>query len=164
MQIDRIAPPVSSSNAARATKLGHSRCRIYLGMAPGVGKTYAALQELHQLRATGTDVAIGLIETYNRPMTVQAAADLEVLPRKQVTYQGVTLTEVDIDAVVARHPAVVLIDELAHTNAPGSRHTKRWQDVAELLESGISVISTLNVQHVESLSDIVEAVTGVDRA
>ena len=137
------------------------RHRIYLGMAPGVGKTYAALHELHRRRERGTDVAIGFVETYNRPLTIEAIGDLEVIPRKKIDYKGVTLEEMDTDAVIRRQPAVTLVDELAHTNAPGSEREKRWQDVAELLERGITVISTVNIQHLESLADIVENITGV---
>jgi two-component system sensor histidine kinase KdpD len=137
------------------------RHRIYLGMAPGVGKTYTALEELHRRKERGTDVAIGFIETYNRPLTINAIGDLEVIPRKRIEYKGVTLEEMDTEAVIRRHPAVALVDELAHTNAPGSEHEKRWQDVEELLDHGITVISTMNVQHLESLADIVENVTGV---
>jgi two-component system sensor histidine kinase KdpD len=137
------------------------RHRVYLGMAPGVGKTYAALNELHRRRARGTDVAVGFVETYNRPLTIEAIGDLEVIPRKKIEYKGVTLEEMDTDAVIRRHPAVALVDELAHTNAPGSRHEKRWQDVEELLDNCITVISTVNVQHLESLADIVENITGV---
>jgi two-component system sensor histidine kinase KdpD len=137
------------------------RHRIYLGMAPGVGKTYTALEELHRRRARGTDVVVGFVETYNRPLTINAIGDLEVIPRKKIEYKGVTLEEMDTDAVIRRHPAVALVDELAHTNAPGSKHEKRWQDVEELLGHGITVISTVNVQHLESLADIVENITGV---
>jgi two-component system sensor histidine kinase KdpD len=137
------------------------RHRIYLGMAPGVGKTHDALVELNRLKATGVDAVIGFVETYNRPKTIEAIQDLEVIPRKQVEYKGVTLEEMDTEAVVRRRPAVVLIDELAHTNAPGSKHEKRWQDAEEVLDHGISVVSTVNVQHLESLADIVENITGV---
>ncbi len=137
------------------------RHRIYLGMAPGVGKTYAALNELHRRRARGTDVVVGFVETYNRPHTVEAIGDLEVIPRKRIEYKGVTLEEMDTDAIIQRQPAVALVDELAHTNVPGSKHEKRWQDVEELLDHCITVISTVNIQHLESLADIVETITGV---
>jgi two-component system sensor histidine kinase KdpD len=137
------------------------RHRIYLGMAPGVGKTYAALQELRRRRVRGTDVAVGYVETYNRPKTIEAIGDLECVPRRKIEYKGVTLEEMDVESVIRRHPSVVLVDELAHTNAPGSKHEKRWQDVQELLEHGITVISTVNIQHLESLADIVEAITGI---
>jgi two-component system sensor histidine kinase KdpD len=137
------------------------RHRVYLGMAPGVGKTYAALNELHRRKERGTDVAVGFVETYNRPLTIEAIGDLEVVPRQQIEYKGVTLEEMDTEAVIRRHPAVALVDELAHTNAPGSKHEKRWQDVGELLDHGITVISTVNIQHLESLADIVETITGI---
>jgi two-component system sensor histidine kinase KdpD len=106
-------------------------------------------------------VVVGFVETYNRPLTIQAIGDLEVIPRKKIDYKGVTLEEMDTDAVIRRNPAVALVDELAHTNAPGSTHEKRWQDVEALLDQGITVISTVNIQHLESLADIVEAITGV---
>ncbi len=138
------------------------RLRIYLGMAPGVGKTYAALMELQRRKARGTDCVIGYVETYGRPKTIEAMGDLEVIPRKKCQYKGVTVEEMDTEAIIRRRPAVVLVDELAHTNVPGcSKHEKRWQDVLELLDHGITVISTVNIQHLESLADIVESITGV---
>jgi two-component system sensor histidine kinase KdpD len=137
------------------------RHRVYLGIAPGVGKTYTALEELKRRRERGTDVVIGFLETHNRPKTAEMAADLEVVPRKKIPYKGVSVEEMDTDAVIARHPAVALVDELAHTNAPGSKHEKRWQDVEDLLAAGVTVISTVNIQHLESLADIVENITGV---
>ncbi|MHB1131539.1 MAG: universal stress protein [Chloroflexota bacterium] len=136
------------------------RLRLYLGMAPGVGKTYAMLVEGRRRKDRGTDVVVGFVETYNRPETTQAIGDLEVMPRKRVPYKGVTLEELDTEAVIARRPAVALVDELAHTNAPGSKHPKRWQDVEDLMEAGITVVSTLNVQHLESVADVVESITG----
>lgn len=143
---------------ARATR---GRLRLYLGAAPGVGKTYAMLQEGQRRLARGTDVVVGFVETYNRPLTVEAVEGLEVIPRKKVEYRGVVLEEMDVDALIARHPAVALVDELAHTNAPGSKNEKRWQDVTEVLAAGITVISTLNVQHLESVNDVVASVTGI---
>jgi two-component system sensor histidine kinase KdpD len=137
------------------------RLRIYLGMAPGVGKTYAALQEMQRRKERGTDAVIAFVETYNRPKTIEAIDDLDVIPRKKILYEGITLEELDTAAVIRRHPAVALVDELAHTNAPGSEHAKRWQDVAELLNHGITVITTLNIQHLESLADLIESITGV---
>jgi two-component system sensor histidine kinase KdpD len=130
-------------------------------MAAGVGKTYAMLNEGQRRRSRGTDVVIGYVETHNRPLTAAQIGDLEVIPRKQVTYRGITLEEMDVDAVLARHPQVALVDELAHTNVPGSRNAKRYQDVEELLAAGVTVISTLNIQHLEGLNDLVEAITGV---
>jgi two-component system sensor histidine kinase KdpD len=135
--------------------------RIYLGAAPGVGKTFAMLNEGKRRKARGTDVVIGYVETYNRPLTVQAAEGLEVVPRRTVEYRGTTLEEMDVDAILARHPAVALVDELAHTNAPGSKHAKRWQDVEEIRDAGIAVISTLNIQHLESLKERVEQIAGI---
>ena len=135
--------------------------RIYLGAAPGVGKTYAMLGEAHRRAARGTDVVVGLVETHGRSKTAALLNDLEVLPRRAVSYRGVELTELDVDAVLARAPQVVLVDELAHTNAPGSRHAKRWQDVDDLLEAGITVLTTVNIQHLASLNDVIERITGV---
>ena len=137
------------------------RLRIYLGAAPGVGKTYAMLGEAHRRQSRGTDVVVGLVETHGRSQTAQMLSGLEVVPRRQVLHRGTSLQEMDLDAVLARHPQVVLVDELAHTNAPGSRHLKRWQDIDVLLAAGIDVISTVNIQHLESLNDVVEAITGV---
>ncbi|MCC6382232.1 MAG: sensor histidine kinase KdpD [Dehalococcoidia bacterium] len=137
------------------------RLRLYLGAAPGVGKTYAMLHEGRRRRDRGTDVVVGFAETYNRPLTVEALEGMEVIPRKRVEYQGVVLEEMDTDAVIARHPQVALVDELAHTNAPGSKHEKRWQDIEEIRDAGITVISTLNIQHLESLNDVVAGITGI---
>ncbi|MEV0950923.1 DUF4118 domain-containing protein [Promicromonospora sp. NPDC050249] len=137
------------------------RLTVYLGAAPGVGKTYAMLDEAHRRRARGTDVVIGLVETHGRTATVERIGDLEMLPRRLVEHRGTTLTELDVPAVVERSPEVVLVDELAHTNAPGSEHPKRWQDVHDLLDAGIDVVTTVNVQHLASLTDDVEAITGV---
>jgi two-component system, OmpR family, sensor histidine kinase KdpD len=134
--------------------------RIYLGAAPGVGKTYAMLGEARRRMGRGTDVVVGLVETHGRARTAALLDELEVVPRREVAHRGVTLTELDLDAVLARKPQVVLIDELAHTNAPGSRNPKRWQDVEELLDAGITVLTTLNVQHLESLNDVIEKITG----
>jgi two-component system sensor histidine kinase KdpD len=135
--------------------------RIYLGAAPGVGKTFAMLDEGHRRLARGTDVVVGVVEDHGRPRTAELVQGFEVVPRRTVEHRGARLTEMDLDALLARHPKVALVDELAHTNAPGSRNAKRWQDVDELLEAGIDVISTVNVQHLESLNDVVEQVTGV---
>jgi two-component system, OmpR family, sensor histidine kinase KdpD len=134
--------------------------RIYLGAAPGVGKTYAMLGEARRRADRGTDVVVGLVETHGRKKTAALLDGLEVVPRQELDHRGVTLTELDVDAVLARRPQVVLIDELAHTNVPGSRNPKRWQDVEELLDAGITVLTTLNVQHLESLNDVIEKITG----
>ena len=136
------------------------RLRVLLGAAPGVGKTYAMLEEGARLRAEGKDVVIGVVETHGRSATAALLHGLEILPRAEIEHRGVQLSEMDLAAVLARKPAVALVDELAHTNAPGSINDKRWQDVETLLDAGISVISTVNVQHIESLSDVVEQITG----
>jgi len=137
------------------------RLRVYLASAAGAGKTYAMLNEGHRRESRGTDVVVGYVETHGRSQTQAQLGDLEVIPRKKVTYRGVTLEEMDTQAVIARHPQVALIDELAHTNVPGSKHVKRYQDVEEILDAGIDVVTTLNVQHLESLNDLVASITGV---
>jgi two-component system sensor histidine kinase KdpD len=137
------------------------KLKIFLGYVAGVGKTFAMLEAAHQRKAQGLDVVVGYVETHKRAETEELVAGLEVLPRKQVEYHNVTLPEMDVDAVIKRHPAIVLVDEFAHTNAPGSRHPKRFQDVEEILDAGIDVYTTLNIQHLESLNDIVAQVTGV---
>jgi len=137
------------------------RLRVYLASAAGAGKTYAMLNEGHRREGRGTDVVVGYVETHKRPQTESQIGDLEIIPRKQVTYRGVTLEEMDTEAIIARHPKVALIDELAHTNVPGSKHVKRYQDVLEILDAGIDVVTTLNIQHLESLNDLVASITGV---
>jgi two-component system, OmpR family, sensor histidine kinase KdpD len=141
--------------------MARGQLRIYLGAAAGVGKTYAMLNEGRRRAGYGEDVVVGYVEPHRRPKTAEQIGDLEVVPRKRIEYRGATLEEMDIDAVLARRPQVALVDELAHTNAPGSRNEKRWQDVEELLDAGIFVIGTLNIQHLESLNDVVEEITGV---
>jgi two-component system sensor histidine kinase KdpD len=159
---ERPSPEEMLERVRREAGAGaRGRLRVYLGMAPGVGKTFAMLNEGRRRKQRGTDVVVGFVETYGRPMTIEAIGDLEVLPRKKVPYKGVTLEEMDTEGVIRRRPAVALVDELAHTNAPGSKHEKRWQDVDELLDAGITVVSTVNIQHIESLADIVESITGV---
>ncbi|MFC9973037.1 DUF4118 domain-containing protein [Spirillospora sp. NPDC127200] len=135
--------------------------RIYLGAAPGVGKTYAMLGEAHRRLERGTDVVVGYVETHGRPKTAALVEGLETVPRREAVHRGAAFTELDADAVIARRPQVALVDELAHTNVPGSRNAKRWQDVEEILDAGIDVLSTVNVQHLESLNDVVERITGV---
>jgi two-component system, OmpR family, sensor histidine kinase KdpD len=135
--------------------------RIYLGAAPGVGKTFTMLEEAHRRRERGTDVVVGFVETHGRKATEAMIGGLEVVPRKTVTYRGALFEEMDTDAILARRPEVVLVDELAHTNVPGSPHTKRWQDIQQLLDAGINVLSNVNIQHLESLNDVVEQITGV---
>jgi two-component system sensor histidine kinase KdpD len=137
------------------------RLKVYLGFAAGVGKTYEMLQEGQRLKHQGVDVVSGVVETHGRADTAALIGDLPRVPPRRIEYRGVTLDEMDLGALLARHPTVVLVDELAHTNAPGSRNAKRYQDVEELLRAGINVITTLNVQHLESLYELVERATGV---
>ncbi|CAN5727381.1 sensor histidine kinase KdpD [soil metagenome] len=142
-------------NASRA------RLKIFFGASPGVGKTYTMLEEARRAKSDGEDVVIGIVETHKRADTEKLVAGLELLPRRTVEHRGIQLDELDLDAALARKPAMILVDELAHTNAPGSKHVKRWQDVLELLDAGIDVHTTLNVQHVESLGDVVQQITGI---
>ncbi|MGA3030351.1 MAG: sensor histidine kinase KdpD [Candidatus Limnocylindrales bacterium] len=137
------------------------RLRIYMGMAPGVGKTYKMLEEAHRRHDRGTDVVVGFVETYGRRNTAALLDGLEIVPRRRVEYRGVAVEEMDADAIIARHPAVALVDELAHNNVPGSANGKRWQDAELIRDAGIEVISTCNVQHVESIADAVETILGV---
>src|SRR5262245_29226135 len=137
------------------------KLKIFFGATAGVGKTYAMLEAAHERRAEGIDVVAGWVDTHGRSETAAHLEGLDVLPRRPMEYRGTTLNEFDLDAALARHPALILVDELAHTNTPGARHAKRWQDVTELLRAGIDVYTTLNVQHLESLNDIVARVTGV---
>ncbi|MFB8758836.1 sensor histidine kinase [Streptomyces nigra] len=141
--------------------MARGKLRIYLGAAPGVGKTYAMLSEAHRRIERGTDCVVAFVEHHHRPRTEVMLHGLEHVPRRELEYRGATFTEMDVDAVLRRAPAVALVDELAHTNVPGSRNAKRWQDVEELLAAGIDVISTVNIQHLESLGDVVESITGV---
>ncbi len=141
--------------------MAYGELRIYIGAAPGVGKTYAMLNEGRRRRERGADVVVGLVETHGRPTTAAAIGDIEVLPRKVMEYRGATFEEMDIDALLERAPQIALVDELAHTNVPGSRNEKRWQDIEELLSAGITVISTVNIQHLESLNDVIERITGI---
>ncbi|MGW7458452.1 DUF4118 domain-containing protein [Streptomyces sp. NPDC054797] len=141
--------------------MGRGRLRIYLGAAPGVGKTYAMLSEGHRRVERGADCAVGFVEHHGRPRTEVMLHGLEQIERKTLTHRGACFTEMDVDALLARRPAVALVDELAHTNVPGSRNAKRWQDVEELLRAGIDVVTTVNIQHLESLGDVVESITGV---
>lgn len=146
------------ADEARAKR---GKLRIFFGFAPGVGKTYRMLQVARDLASHKLDVVVGVVETHRRAETIAMTQGLEVLPRKQVDYRGRQLEEFDIDAAIARRPALLLVDELAHTNVPGSRHAKRWQDVSELLEAGIDILTTVNVQHIESLNDVVTQITGI---
>ena len=141
--------------------MSRGRLRVYLGAAPGVGKTFAMLSEGRRRYDRGTDVVVGFVETHGRQHTAEMLDGLEVVPRQEIQYRGASFTEMDTDAILTRKPAVALIDELAHSNVPGTRNEKRWQDVEELLDAGIEVITTVNIQHLESLNDVVEKITGV---
>jgi two-component system, OmpR family, sensor histidine kinase KdpD len=153
--------PTADQLLAKLQEAEHARLRIYIGAAPGVGKTYAMLQEAHALRRSGVDVAVGLVETYGRTETEALVGDLEIIPRRTLPYRGVVLEEMDLDAILHRQPHLCVVDELAHSNAPGSRHAKRYQDVLELLDANISVMTAVNIQHLETLNDAVSRVTGV---
>jgi two-component system sensor histidine kinase KdpD len=148
------------ADAATAPATGRGRLRVYLGMAPGVGKTYKMLEEAHRRVERGTDLAVGFVEPHGRIHTVALLDGLEVLPRRRVEYRGVVVEEMDTDAIIARHPTVAVVDELAHTNVPGSSRSKRWQDVEAIRDAGIHVISTCNVQHLDSVADAVATITG----
>ena len=138
-----------------------ARLRVYIGAAPGVGKTYSMLEDARALKKRGVDVVIGLVETYGRADTEAQIGDLEIIPRRKIRYKGVEIEEMDVDAILARKPQMCVVDELAHTNVPGSRHEKRYQDVLELLDAGINVMTAVNIQHLETLNDLVSRVTGV---
>ncbi|HWF85393.1 MAG TPA: sensor histidine kinase KdpD [Vicinamibacterales bacterium] len=154
-------PSVAESLLARAKEEGRARLRVYIGAAPGVGKSYRMLDDAHELRRQGMDVVVGFIEPHGRADTVARIGDLECVPLREMDYRGVTLTEMDLAAVNVRHPQVVVVDELAHTNAPGSPHQKRYEDVLDLLDGDISVITAVNIQHIESLNDVIASTTGV---
>lgn len=145
--------------AAEGQKRG--RFKVFLGYAPGVGKTFSMLSEAIRRKSRGEDVVIGIVETHGRSRTAELAAQLEAVPRKQIEYKGTLFEEMDVDAILKRHPEVVLIDELAHTNIEGCEHTKRFQDVLQVLEAEIDVLSTLNIQHVESITPKVQSLTGI---
>jgi two-component system sensor histidine kinase KdpD len=156
---DTVSASTSPGAAATDTKRGH--LRVFLGATPGSGKTFAMLREAHDRRSQGEDVVVGFVETHGRKLTEQAIGNLEVVPRLQVEYRGRLMEEMDLDAVLARRPQIALVDELAHTNVPGVRHIKRYQDVEEILAAGIDVITTVNVQHLESVKDLAEHITGI---
>jgi len=137
------------------------KLKLYIGFAAGVGKTYRMLEEAHALRERGVDVVVGYVESHGRAETEALVDGLEVIPRRSIEYRGVTVEEMDLDAILARNPEIAVVDELAHTNAPGSRNRKRWQDVEQLIAAGINVIGAFNVQHLESLNDLVARATGV---
>ncbi|HKE96288.1 MAG TPA: sensor histidine kinase KdpD, partial [Povalibacter sp.] len=153
--------PTGDQLLARIQAADRARLRIYIGAAPGVGKTYSMLQDAHAFRREGVDVVVGFVETYGRAETEAQIGDLEIVPKRKVEYRGVVLEEMDVDAIIARRPQMCVVDELAHTNVPSSRHEKRYQDVLELLDAGISVLTAVNIQHLETLNDAVSRVTGV---
>ena len=157
------APPRPTPDQwlARLKEEGRARLRIYIGAAPGVGKTYTMLKDAHAIKRQGVDVVIGLVEAFGRGDTEAQIGDLEIIPLRHVPYRGVTIDEIDVDAIVTRKPALCLVDELAHTNVQGSRHEKRYQDVLDILDGGISVMTAVNIQHLETLNDLVSRVTGV---
>ena len=154
-------PSTAESMLARVKEEGRARLRLYIGAAPGVGKTYQMLEDAHELKRQGLDVVIGFIEAHGRADTLARIGDLERVPLREIEYRGVTLTEMDLAAVKERRPQVAVVDELAHTNAPGSVHAKRYEDVLALLDAGINVITAVNIQHIESLNDAIASTTGV---
>src|SRR6195256_2736182 len=157
----REARPSPEALLDAAEKEGRGALKIFLGAAPGVGKTYEMLQSAQAKRREGYDVVVGVVETHGRRETEALLDGLEIVPRRHITYKDQSLDEMDIDAIIARRPQIVLVDELAHTNAPGSRHPKRYLDVEELLGRGINVYTTVNIQHIESLNDVVAQITHV---
>ena len=158
---EREARPSPEALLDAARQEGRGRLKIFLGAAPGVGKTYEMLLSAQAKRREGIDVVIGVVETHGRRETEALLQGLEVIPRQEAEYKGHRLTEMDIDAILKRRPQLVLVDELAHSNAPGSRHPKRYLDVEELIAAGIDVYTTLNIQHVESLNDVVARITRI---
>src|SRR6201988_61842 len=160
-EADRPDPDALLAQMKREqTAASRGKLKIFFGMSPGVGKTYAMLQAARQKQAGGCEVVVGLVETHGRKETEALLEGRPIMPRVQIEYRGTTLTEMDLDAILTWHPGLAVVDELAHTNAPGSRHPKRYQDVLELLDAGIDVYTTLNVQHVASRSDVVRQITG----
>jgi two-component system sensor histidine kinase KdpD len=154
-------PTAGESMLARVKEEGRARLRMYIGAAPGVGKSYQMLEDAHDLKRQGVDVVVGFVETHGRADTQAQIRDLEQVPLRQMEYRGVTLREMDLDALLARRPTIAVVDELAHTNAPGSTHQKRYEDVLALLDAGINVITAVNIQHIESLNDVIASTTGV---
>lgn len=153
--------PAPESLLAKLSQGEQAKLRVYIGAAPGVGKTYQMLEDAHLLKKQGADIVVGVIEAHGREDTRALIGDLECVPMRRIEYRGVTLEEMDLDALIARRPAIAIVDELAHTNVPGSRNRKRYQDVLDLLHAGISVITAVNIQHLESLNDVVNRTTGV---
>jgi two-component system, OmpR family, sensor histidine kinase KdpD len=158
---EREGRPSPEALLAAAKQEGRGRLKIFLGAAPGVGKTYEMLLSAQAQRRDGVDVVVGVVEPHGRRETEALLEGIEVIPRQQVEYKGHLLAEMDLDAILKRRPHLVLVDELAHTNAPGSRHPKRYLDVEELIAAGIDVFTTLNIQHVDSLNDIVARITRI---
>jgi two-component system sensor histidine kinase KdpD len=156
-----VERPSADALLARLKDQERARLRVYIGAAPGVGKTYEMLLEAHALKARGVDVVIGVVETYGRKDTEAQLGDLEVVPKRRIGYRSVTLEEMDVEAIIRRRPQVCVVDELAHSNAPGSRRAKRYEDVLDLLEAGINVMTAVNIQHLETLNDAVARATGV---
>jgi two-component system sensor histidine kinase KdpD len=153
--------PSADSLLAKLKESEHARLRVYIGAAPGVGKTYQMLEDAHQLKRQGVDICIAVVETHGRAETAALIGDLERIPMRKIEYRGVVLEEMDLDAIIARRPEIAIVDELAHTNVPGSKNRKRYEDVLDLLNAGISVITAVNIQHIESLNDAVARTTGV---
>jgi len=156
-----ITRPSPESVLAKLNHGEQAKLRVYIGAAPGVGKTYQMLEDAHLLKKQGVDIVVAVVEPHGREDTKAMIGDLERVPMRHIEYRGVTLEEMDVDAVVARGPAIAIVDELAHTNVPGSKNSKRYQDVLDLLAAGISVITAVNIQHLESLNDVVNRTTGV---
>src|SRR5215831_1891672 len=155
------ARPTGEQMLARLQADQRARLRIYIGAAPGVGKTYSMLEDANTFKREGVDIVIGFVETYGRGETDAQVRDLEIVPRRRIEYRGVVLEEMDLDAILQRKPQMCVVDELAHTNVPTSRHDKRYQDVIDLLDAGMSVLTAVNIQHLETLNDAVGRVTGV---
>jgi two-component system, OmpR family, sensor histidine kinase KdpD len=153
--------PSAEALLAKVERAGQSRLRIYIGAAPGVGKTYQMLEDAQLLRGQGRDVVVGFVETYGRTGTEAKICDLEIVPRKRVAYRSVVLEEMDVEAIIARKPEICIVDELAHTNVPGSKNKKRFDDVLDLLDAGISIFTAINIQHLETLNDAVARSSGV---
>src|SRR6476646_7749211 len=153
--------PSPESVLAKLNQGEQAKLRVYIGAAPGVGKTYQMLEDAHLMKKQGVDIVVAVVETHGREDTKAMIGDLECVPMHRIEYRGVTIEEMDVDAVVARRPAIAIVDELAHTNIPGSKNRKRYQDVLDLLKAGISVITAVNIQHLESLNDVVNRTTGV---
>jgi two-component system sensor histidine kinase KdpD len=153
--------PSAEQLLERIRQQDRAKLRVYIGAAPGVGKTYSMLEDARALKKREVDVVIGLVETYGRADTEAQVGDLEIIPRRKIPYKGVEIEEMDVDAILARKPQMCVVDELAHSNVPGSRHEKRYQDVLQLLDAGINVMTAVNIQHLETLNDLVSRVTGV---